>query len=155
MYPSRLSVFALREPEFWRDLILGLLFGAALVLAFEDSLHWNTFKSHIAGEILFVCIPCALALLSPRKLLTVFLALSLLLFRGIFLLFLFQNLWSALAIVAWILLLIYLFHAVNRRYPEKLRVPEGFTILELLLTVAGVGGGLFLLYLLRRSLGLG
>ena len=152
---SSLNEFALREPKWWRDLTLGLLLGASLVWAFADTMQWRSFKSHIAAEIVFVGIPFVLALLSPRRLLVFFLGLSLVLFRCIFLIFLFQNLWSALATIAWLLLLIYLGYVVNRRYESDLtRLPEGFTIMEVLLLAVGVGGGLFLLSLLRRSLGL-
>lgn len=153
---SRLNEFTLRAPEWWRDVILGLLLGTSLVWAFADAIHWYSFKSHIAAESVFVGIPFALASLSPRRLLAFFIGLSLVLFRCIFLIFLFQNLWSALATIAWLLLLICLGYAINRRYePDELRLPEGFTIIEFLLLAIGVGGGLFLLSLLRRSLGLG
>jgi hypothetical protein len=153
---SSLNEFALREPEWWRDLTLGLLLGASLVWAFADAMRWSSFKSHITAELVFVGIPFALASLSPRRLLVFFLGLTLVLFRCIFLIFLFQNLWSALATIAWLLLLICLGYLVNRRYEsDGMRLPEGFTIIEVLLLAVGVGGGLFLLSLLRRLLGLG
>jgi hypothetical protein len=153
---SSLNEFALREPEWWRDLTLGLLLGASLVWAFADAIRWSSFKSHITAELVFVGIPFVLASLSPRRLLVFFLGLALVLFRCIFLIFLFQNLWSALATIAWLLLLICLGYLVNRRYePDGMRLPEGFTIIEVLLLAVGVGGGLFLLSLLRRLLGLG
>jgi hypothetical protein len=150
------SEFALRAPEWWRDLTLGSLFGVALVWAFADALHWDSFRGHIAGEIVFVGIPSALASLSPRRILALFIGLSVVLFRCIFLIFLFQNLWSTLATLAWFLLLVLLGRAVNRRYRlSEMRIPEGYTIVEFLLLAIGLGGGLCLLYLLRRLLGLG
>jgi hypothetical protein len=36
-----------------------------------------------------------------------------------------------------------------------MKLPEGFTVVEFLLTGLVVGGGIYLLYLLRRSLGIG
>jgi hypothetical protein len=149
------SEFALRAPEWWRDLTLGLLFGVALLWAFSDALHWENFRRHLAAEIVCVGIPFALALLSPRRLLALFLGFCIALFRCIFLIFLFHNLWSMLATLAWLLLLAWSGYAASRRYKlGEMRLPEGFTIVEFLLLGVGFGGGVFLLYLLRGSLGL-
>src|SRR6516165_7856552 len=56
--------FSLRSPEWWRHLTLGLLLGGSLIWALSDT----TFHS----ETVCVAIPLALALLSPRRVLTVF-----------------------------------------------------------------------------------
>jgi hypothetical protein len=150
------SEFAVRAPEWWRDLTLGTLFGVALVWAFADALHWDTFRNHVALEIVFVGVPLVLAALSPRRLFALFIGLCVVLFRCIFLIFLFQNLRSALATIGWFLLLFWLGYIVNRRYRlDEMEFPEGFTVAEFLFLAVGLGGGLFLLYLLRRSLGLG
>jgi hypothetical protein len=159
MFASRRTIgpseFALRAPDWWRDLALGMFFGVALLWAFFDAtLHWETFKTHLVGEIVSVGIPFALALLSPRRLLTVFLGLCIPLFRFVFLIFLFQNLWSLPATVVWLLLLVLLGRTVNRRY-EDLRLPKGFTVVEFLLLAVVLGGGFYLLYLLRGSFGIG
>jgi len=153
---SGASEFALRAPDWWRDLILGLLFGIGLLWAFFDALHWDGFRRHLAAEIIFVGISFALALLSPRRLLVVFMGMCVMLFRFVFLIFLFHNDWSMLATVAWLLLLVWLGYAVNRRYRlEEMKLPEGFTVVEFLLLAIGLGGGLSPLYLLRRFIGLG
>jgi hypothetical protein len=63
-----------------------MLFGFAILWAFADAtLHWEMFKTHPLGELVSVGILFGLALLSPRKLLTVFLGLCILLFRFVFL----------------------------------------------------------------------
>jgi len=149
------SEFALRAPDWWRDLALGMFFGVALLWAFFDAtLHWEAFKTHLIGEIVSVVIPLTLALLSPRRVLTVFLGLCIPLFRFVFLIFLFQSFWSLLVTVAWLLLLVLLGSMVNRHY-EYLRLPEGFTVIEFLLVAVVLGGGCYLLYLLRTSFGMG
>jgi len=148
------SEFALRAPDWWRDLTVGILFGVALLWAFFDAtLQWDTFNRHLVGEVVSVSIPLVLALCSPRRLLAVFIGLSILLFRLIFLIFIFQNAWSLLATATWLALLVSLGYTVNRRY-EHLQLPEGFTALELLLLAVGIGGGIYLLYLLRHFLNL-
>jgi hypothetical protein len=113
-YIYRGDEFAIRSPLWWRDLLLGLVFGIALFWFLADSLHWQEFKRHLASELIFICIPFGLALLSPRRLLTVFLGFSVLLFRFIFLVFLFQSLWSALVTIVWAIALILLGREVNR-----------------------------------------
>jgi hypothetical protein len=115
-YIYRGDEFAIRLPLWWRDLLLGLTFGIVLFFFLSDTLHWEVFKKHISSELIFISIPFGLALLSPRRLLTVFLGFSLLLFRFIFLIFLFENLWSALVTVVWAIALIFLGREVNRRY---------------------------------------
>jgi len=154
---TRPNGFSLRSPEWWRDLALGLLLGGSLIWALSDtSFHWETFKTHTFAEVVCVAIPLALALLSPRRILTVFLGLSVVSFRGVFLLFLFHDIRSTLATLVWLLLLICLGYAANRRYElEQMKLPEGFTVVEFLLTGLVVGGGFYLLHLLRRSLGIG
>src|ERR1700730_126652 len=142
----RPSEFALRAPDWWRDLTLGMLFGVALLWAFVDAtLHWDTFNRHLVGEIVSVSIPLVLALLSPRRLLAVFIGLGVILFRLIFLIFIFHNAWSMLATALWLVLLISLGYTVNRKY-EDLHLPEGFTLVEFLLLAVGIGGGIYLLY---------
>ena len=88
--------FALRSPLWWRDLLLGLTFGIALFWFFADVVHWEDFRKHIVSELIFISVPLGLALLSPRRLLTVFLGFCILLFRLVFIIFLFQSFWSAL-----------------------------------------------------------
>jgi hypothetical protein len=150
----RPSEFALRAPHWWRDLTLGMLFGVALLWAFVDAtLHWDTFNRHLVGEIVSVIIPLVLALLSPRRLLAVFIGLGIVLFRFIFLIFVFRTVWSMLATALWLALLVSLGYSVNRRY-EDLDLPEGFTVAEFLLLAVGIGGGIQLLYLLRHLLNL-
>ncbi len=151
---SHPSEFALGAPDWWRDLTLGLLFGVALLWAFFDAtLHWDTFKSHLLSEVVSVSIPLVLALLSPRRLLAVFIGLSIILFKLIILIFIFHNVWSLLAAVLWLALLLSLGYTVNRRY-EHLQLPAGFTAVELLLLAVAFGGGIYLLYLLRHFLNL-
>jgi hypothetical protein len=147
--------FALRAPEFWRDLILGMTWGIALVWASLDALDWNTFTSHLGVEIVSVGIPLLFALFSPRRFLTVFIGLCLFLFRDIFFIFLFRSAWSALATLVWLLFLIAMGVLVNRHDKfEEIRVPGGFRIVEYLLLAGGLGGGVVVLYLLRQSMGL-
>src|ERR1700676_5135757 len=115
----RPSDFALRAPDWWRDLTLGMLFGVALLWAFFDAtLHWDTFNRHLVGEVVSVSIPLALALSSPRRLLAIFTGLCIPLVRFIFLIFIFQNVWSMLATVLWLVLLVSLGYTVNRRYED-------------------------------------
>ena len=65
--------FSLRSLEWWRDLTLGLLLGGSLIWALSDTtFHWETVKTHAFAEVVCVAIPLALALLSPRRVLTVF-----------------------------------------------------------------------------------
>ena len=78
----------------------------ALFWLLADMLHWEEFKKHIPSELIFIFVPFGLALLSPRRLLTVFLGFSILLSKFVFLIFLFQSLWSALVTVVWAIALI-------------------------------------------------
>lgn len=154
-YIYRGDEFAIRSPLWWRDLLLGLTFGIALFWFLADSLHWQEFKSHLASEVIFISVPFGLALLSPRRLLTVFLGFSILLFRFIFLIFLFQSLWSALVTIVWAIALILLGREVNRRYRMlDFEIPDGTTGLEFLILTVTIGGGFGMLSLLRRALGL-
>ncbi len=152
----RPSEFVLRAPDWWRDVVLGVLFGGALIWAFADAIHWKTFKHHLVGELVWVGIPCCLALLSPRRLLTLSLALSLILFRCIFFIFLIQNIWGALGTVVWLLIWVWLAIRVNRKYGNELaRAPNDTTILEFIILIISLGGGFYVLYLLRHAFGLG
>jgi hypothetical protein len=73
-----------------------------------------------------------------------------------FLIFLFHDIKSTLATLTLLVLLIFLGHAANRRYKlEQMQLPEGFTVVEFFLTGLVVSRGFYLLYLLRRSLGIG
>ena len=147
--------FTICSPLWWRDLLLGLAFGIALFFFFSDALRWATFEKHVFAEVIFIGVPFGLAMLSPRRLLTVFLGLSLLLFRLAFLIFLFENLWLALAIVVWATALIFLGRAVNRRYRKLVvEIPDGMTGLELLVLMSGLGAAFGMLILLRRILGI-
>jgi hypothetical protein len=138
------------------DLTLGLLLGGSLIWALSDTtFRWETFKTHAFAEVVCVAVPLALALLSPRRILMVFLGLCIVLFRFMFLIFLFHDIRSTLATLVWLVLLICLGYAANRRYKLKqMKLPEGFTVVEFLLTGLVVGGGFYLLYLLRQSLGI-
>jgi hypothetical protein len=153
----RPNEFSVRSPDWWRDLSLGMLLGASLIWALSDAtFHRGLFKIHVLAEVLCVAIPLALALLSPRRILAVFLGMSVAFFRGVFLLFLFHDIQSALATLVWLVVVIYLGYEVNRLYPPwEMKLPEGFTVLEFLLTGLVVGGGFYLLVLLRRLLGIG
>jgi hypothetical protein len=154
-YIYRGDEFAIRSPLWWRDLLLGLTFGIALFFFLSDALHWETFKKHIFTELIFIGVPLGLAILSPRRLLTVFIGLSLLLFRFIFLIFLFENRWSALVTIVWAIALILLGREVNRRYRMlEVEIPDGTTGLEFLVLMLGVGAAFGMLFLLRRILGL-
>jgi hypothetical protein len=154
-YIYRGDEFAIRSPLWWRDLLLGLTFGIALFFFLSDTLHWEAFKKHIPSELIFICIPFGLALLSPRRLLTVFLGFSILLFRFVFLIFLFQSLWSALVTVVWAIALILLGREANRRYRMlEFEIPDGTTGLEVLILMVTIGAACGMLFLLRRALGL-
>ncbi len=147
--------FAIRSPSWWRDLLLGLTFGIALLFFLSDTLHWEVFEKHIPSELIFIGVPFGLALLSPRRLLTVFLGFSILLFRSIFLIFLFKSLWSAVVTIVWAIALIFLGREVNRRYGMlEIEVPDGTTGLELLVLILGVSAAFGMLFLLRGILGL-
>ena len=148
------DAFVVRSPAWWRDVMLGLLWGIALVWDSFDALKWILFKQHVASEAIFVAVPFLLALLSPRRLLTIFVGLCLPLFRLVFMLFLFANLWSALGVPLWGGLVFLVGSKVNREESQDIAVPEGFTGLELLLTMTCLGAEIFLLVLLRRVLGL-
>jgi len=149
------SQFEIRAPEWWRDLVVGALCGFAWIWALADALHWNNFRSRLSAELIFSAIPLILLAFSARALLALSLAFALILFRGIFLLFLFGNIWTAIAVLVWIAFLVLLYRAVNRRYrPADLEIPDGFTILELVSTFFYFGVGGFLLYELRRFLAL-
>jgi hypothetical protein len=152
--PNELSF---RSPDWSRDLALGLLLGGSLIWALSDTtFHWETFKTHAFAELVCVATPLGLALLSPRRILAVFLGLSIVSFRLMFLIFLFHDIKSTLATLTLLVLLIFLGHAANRRYKlEQMQLPEGFTVVEFFLTGLVVSGGFYLLYLLRRSLGIG
>src|SRR5262249_37514626 len=141
--------------DWWRDIVLGILLGAALLLAFKDAtFHWEVFKILAFGELVCLSIPLALALLSPRRLATVFVALSILLFRFIFLAFVFHAIRSMFLSLGWLGLWALAGYGVNRCYAgEEIRIPEGLTFFELLFVPIGIGGGFYLLYLLRHSLG--
>ena len=144
-----------RSPLWWRDLLLGLTFGIALFWLLADTLHWEEFKQHIPSELIFIFVPFGLALLSPRRLLTVFLGFSILLFKFVFLIFLFQNLRSALLTVAWAIGVILLGREVNRR--DRLlgtEIPKGTTGLEFLVLMLAICAAFGMLFLLRRVLGL-
>lgn len=135
---------------------MGTLFGGTLIWSFSDALHWVNFKKHVLTELIFVGIPFLLALLSPRKQLALFIGFSLILFRCIFLIFLFQNIWTATATVLWLVLLVWLGAFINRRYaPELARLPDDITVVEFLLVGTFLGVAFYALYLLRRTLGLG
>jgi hypothetical protein len=152
----RPSEFALRAPDWWRDLILGFLFGGALVWAFVDALHWETFKNHFLSEFIWVAIPFVCALLSPRRTLTLFIGLSIFLFRGMFLVFLTATIWGAVATIIWFLAWLWLAIRVNQTYSLELSgAPSDTTILEFLFVIVFLGGGFYSLYLLRHLLKLG
>jgi hypothetical protein len=154
-YIYRGDEFTMRSPLWWRDLLLSFPFGIALLFFFSDALRWASFEKHILAEVVFVGVPFGLAALSPRRLLTIFLGLSFVLFRFAFLIFLFENLWLALAIVVWAIALILLGRAVNRRYRTLIvELPSGTTGLEFLILMLGLGLAFGMLMLLRRVLGL-
>jgi hypothetical protein len=90
-YIYRGDEFAIRSPLWWRDLLLSLTFGIALFWLLADMLHWEEFKKHIPSELIFIFVPFGLALLSPRRLLTVFRGFSILLSKFVFLIFLFHE----------------------------------------------------------------
>ncbi len=69
-------------------------------------------------------------------------------------LFLFANLWSALGVLLWGGLVFLVGSKMDREESQDIAVPEGFTGLELLLTITCLGARIFLLVLLRRVLGL-
>jgi len=155
-YIYRGDEFAIRLPLWWRDLLLGLTFGIALFWLLADTLHWEEFKQHIPSELIFIFVPFGLALLSPRRLLTVFLGNSILLFKFVFLIFLFQSLWSALVTIVWAIALILLGREVNRRYKMlEFEILDGTTGLEFLILMVTIGAAFGMLFLLRRVLGLG
>jgi hypothetical protein len=148
------DAFVVRSPGWWRDVLLGLFWGIALVWASFDALKWILFKQHLLSEAIFVAVPFLLALLSPRRLITIFVGLCVPLFRLVFVLFLFTNLWSALGVLLWGGLVFLVGSKVNREESRDIAVPDGFSGLELLLTMTCLGVGIFLLVLLRRVLAL-
>jgi hypothetical protein len=75
------DVFQLRSPSFWRDLALGFFWGIPFFWASTDALQWDAFRQHWWRELIFVAMPLAIAMVSPRRLLVLFIGLSLPLFR--------------------------------------------------------------------------
>jgi hypothetical protein len=154
-YISRGDEFVIRSPLWWRDLLLGIIFGIALVWVLIDTNQWEVFKRHLLSEVAFVSVALGLALLSPRRLLTVFIGFGLLLFRFLFIFFFFQNVWSALVGIVWAAVLIVLGRAVGRRYKTlNWEIPDGTTALELLILVLAISAGIGTLFLVRKVLGL-
>ena len=154
-YIARGDEFVVRSPLWWRDLFLGMIFGIALFWLLIDARQWEVFRKHLPLEIVFVSVPFGLALLSPRRLLTLFVGFGLLLFRVVFVFLFSANLWSALVGIIWAVILIFLWRAVNRRYQTLIsEIPDGTTALELLLLVLAIGTSIGMLFLLRRVLAL-
>ena len=102
-----------------------------------DALQWGAFRQHWLKELIFVVIPFGIAMLSPRRLLVLLIGLGLPLFRYAFLVFVFRNTSSALAVVAWAVLLVIVGACVNTTY-DDIPVPEGTTGVELLLLMTAI-----------------
>jgi hypothetical protein len=148
------DAFQLRSPSFWRDLALGLFWGIALFWSSMDALRWGTFRQNWWRELIFVAIPLLVAMLSPRRLVVLFVGLCLPLFRFAFLVFVFRSVFSALVVIAWAVLLVVVGALVKTNY-EDISVPEGTTGLELLVSISALAIAVLTTWKLHDILHLG
>jgi hypothetical protein len=148
------SKFVVRPSWWWLGVALGVLFGRSLMWFLSVARDWAHFKSYLVAEIVCVAIPFFLALLSPHRVIAVFIGLCMVPIDFMMLIFIFRNFWTLIAALMWILLLARLGGAVGRRYKfeDLTRLVTGATAVGFLLFVAVVGGGFYLLHLLRSSL---
>jgi hypothetical protein len=148
------SESVLRPSGWWLGMALGILFGRSVMLFLSDACHWGHFRTYLFAEIVCVAIPFFLTLLSPRRVFAVFLGLCMVPINFMILIFIFHNFWSIAATLVWLVLLVRLGAAVGRRYKfeDLMGSVTGATTVGFLLFVAGLGGGFYMLHLLRRSL---
>jgi hypothetical protein len=143
----------LRAPACWRDLCLGIMWGIALVWASLAALQWQSFVHNIPREGAFVLVPLAIAMSSPRRLVVLFVGLTLPLFRLFFLMFALQSFGWTIATLIWASGLVFVGKAVNENC-ERISTPDGTTGLELLLSISAIAFEVFALWEFRRVLGL-
>jgi len=147
------DAFEFRAPFYWRDLLLGMFWGIAFVWATIDALNWQSFARNLPKELIFVAAPLAIAMLSPRRLLVIFIGLATPLFRLLFLMFTFQSIRWALAVVVWALALVLIGKTINENY-EPTSIPDGTTGVELVISICALAVAVYSLWEFRQLLGL-
>lgn len=148
----------LRVSAWWyRDFFLGSFFGICLFLTSVTATgNWEQLRKHPGGYFLFVAIPLGLALLSPTRMISVGIGLVLPIFRFIFLIIAFTNIWGFLGVICWLALLIGFAIAINNSEKYmRLGLPEKFSTPELLGSLLSFGGAVVATIALKHVLAFG